>query len=87
MKKLIISISILAVLFSSCKKCGTCTTKITTSCDNYNVKGFPQETTSKFDACDEKLIEAENATSTTTSTVGLYTITVFSKTTCVPKNN
>lgn len=83
MKKLIISISILAVLFSSCKKCGTCTQTIKTETGNSS----PQSSTSTFDACDDKLTESDGAKSSSITNVGKDIITTSSKTTCVIKNN
>ena len=70
------------LLFSAgCKKCKDCTTTTTTSV-NTPTPGYPQTSTSNFEACDDDLKAVDGKTTTATSSYGGITATVTSKTIC-----
>lgn len=52
------------ICFTSCKKCETCTQTITTSIDQGSAPGYPQTTTSTFEACDDELAKVDGKTVT-----------------------
>ena len=71
MKKIILfSLAIAAISFTSCKKCQTCTTKVT---QEYN--GVPQSSTSNEEYCGDEYDDAP-AETTVTQNAGGVTQTV-----------
>jgi hypothetical protein len=84
MKIIKISLGILflgSAVFTSCKKCATCTQTITTSV-NVSTPGYPQTSQSTFEACGEDLKAVDGKTTTSTQSSGGITATATSKTIC-----
>ena len=84
MKIIKISLGILffcSAVFTSCKKCATCTQTITTSV-NVSTPGYPQTSQSTFEACGEDLKAVDGKTTTSTQSSGGITATATSKTVC-----
>jgi len=67
--------------FIGCKRCATCTQTITTSV-NVSTPGYPQTTTTTFEACGADLDAVDGKTTTSTSTAGNIRATATSRTIC-----
>ena len=84
MKKLfLVLIPLVALGFSSCKKCGTCTITTVTSV-NQQVTGYPQTTTSTVEECGDDYKDLkDNGTATSTTTVQGISATTTTTTTYI----
>lgn len=78
---LLVYLTSVLILSAGCKKCKDCTTTTTTTVST-PTPGYPQTTTSNFEACDDDLKAVDGKTTTATSTSGGITATVTSKTIC-----
>ena len=83
MKTILFSLMFAAIAFSGCEKCYTCTTTTTTRV-NVSTPGYPQTTTTSFEACGDDKDSAEGTT-TATSSAGNITATATAVTKCNPK--
>lgn len=81
MKKIIILIVLLQILFISCKRCAECTVK-TTSSITPNITGYPQTTYSTLELCGDDLKELDGKTTVSKSNAGTHTITVTQTVNC-----
>lgn len=73
------------LIFSSCKKCATCTQTINiTTKTSTPTPGYPQTdiTTSTFEACGDNLKEVDGSTTESTASAGIVTVTSTSRTIC-----
>jgi hypothetical protein len=80
-KKLLGILFLGTAVFTSCKKCATCTQTLTTSV-NVSTPGYPQTTQTTFEACNNDLKAVNGKTTKSTSSSGSITATVTAKTVC-----
>lgn len=83
MKNIIIAILIFssAAFLTSCKKCAQCTMTTTMDVD-IPFPGFPQVSTSTFEACGDDLKAVDGQTTTSTTTMMGMTASVVATTNC-----
>lgn len=82
MKKILTIIVItISITSLSCKKCATCTQTTTTTVTPATT-GYPQTSTTTFEACGQDLKDINGKTVTSTSKQGNITATATSKTVC-----
>ena len=74
---------LLSIAFAGygCNKCGQCTQTTTTQVSP-STPGYPQTTTTNFEACGDNLNDVNGKTTTAKSTVGAVTATTTTKTVC-----
>ncbi len=75
------SFVLLALMNAGCKKCKECTTTTTTTVST-PTPGYPQTTTTTFEACDDDLKSVDGKTTTSTSSIGGITATATARTSC-----
>lgn len=71
----------LALAFVGCEKCKDCT-MVTETTTSQPTPGYPQTSTTTFEACGKDLKDVDGKTATSTSSSGGYSATATSKTTC-----